>query len=140
MPKKEKSPRAETRVDGRRNEHPRRDKRAVEDSPPVTSPSIPRLRASAVSSFSVTSWLYQLADGESPFVPSPFLVPSLGEDLAARRTRKQVGDLAEAEKEKRPAYVAHRALWYRHRGLPFTLYLFYFIFRGINVFGALPVG
>lgn len=36
---------------------------------------------------------------------------------------------------------AHRgSLVPRHRGLPFTLHLFYFIFRGINVFGALPVG
>lgn len=76
VPKKEKSPRAETRVDGRRNEHPRRDKTSRWRFTPVTSPSIPRLRASAVSSFSVTSWLYQLADGGIALRPIP-LLPSV---------------------------------------------------------------
>lgn len=100
-------------------------RRVVEDSPLLPPFSfIP----SAVSSFSVTPctssrWL--------PFVPA-----RCNEGTKTSRRLRRSGD---RETEALPA-LAHRTLWYRHRGLPFTLHLFYFIFRGINVFGALPVG
>lgn len=72
-----------------------------------------------------------LARGGPPFVPARC--------KEGTKTSRRLRRSEDRETEALPA-LAHRILWYRHRGLPFTLHLFYFIFRGINVFGALPVG
>lgn len=129
VPKKEKSPRAEMGAGGGGAEGMSildETRRVVEDSPLL--PPFSFIPSSAVSSFSVTPcsssrWL--------PFVPA-----RCNEGTKTSRRLRRSGD---RETEALPA-LAHRTLWYRHRGLPFTLHLFYFIFRGINVFGALPVG
>jgi len=91
----------------------------------------------AVSSFSVVPCISSCE--ESPFAPLRLFNERR---VARRRTRKRSRRLCgrEVEEEKRRPALGHSALPYQHRGLPFTLHLFYFIFHGINVFGALPVG
>lgn len=129
--------RRKDRDEGRRRyEDPRRDKASRWKIRP-RSPPLPFIPSSAVSSFSVTPCsVTPRCSRWIALCPSAHARPRGGHENKSWRLRGS-GD---GETEALPA-PAHRTLWYRrYRGLPFTLHLFYFIFRGINVFGALPVG
>lgn len=159
MPKKEKSPRVKRgreREGGRerrtkeveeRASSRRQDDSSEETLVPLTPPFPFTPSSSAVSSFSVTpctSSRIALPPARSSSPGRSVLRERHESKSLRRRAEEKLKELEEVEerekKGKTACTAAHRALWYRRRGLPFTLHLFYFIFRGINVFGALSVG